>query len=359
MIKVRNYNEFFTILESHNNNLKDLSNLQTKNTTLSKSEGSYQTLVNQGSNNITNIHYLACDNYNLLLVAFNHKHQSKDQSKDQILADPFSQYYKIEEKMINNIYVGVLLVDLLKLVNELYPDLIEDNEYAQEIVSKKYQLRKTNVNDFKILGYFTNQNTFQITLQNKNSESLPDDLSKTIILFPTATTEIIEELMNNVEEKKITEDFKILFNKHLLTPILNFNTAFSKLQSISQIIPRNDVTDFEEPMSLIEILKYYHAGCRELGILGKLLKPSDTDDVVFNSINTLTGQRNLKIENFDKIYLTSWDTSGSDFKILSQMINEAYLIKRKARDGKHQRKTNRDDDSDKGARVHKKENLKY
>lgn len=353
MIKIRNYNEFSTILRSHNNNLNDLSNLKTKSTTLSKlTEEYYQTLVNKGSNNITNIHYLVWNNYNLLLIAFNHEYQPKDQI--------FAEYYKIEEKMLNNIYVGILLVDLLKLVSKLYPDLIEDNEYAQEIISKKYHLRKTSVSDFKILGYFTNQNTFQITLQNKNSGSLPDDLSKTIILFPTATTEIIEELMNNIEEKKITEEFKILFNKHLLIPILNFNTAFSKLQSIAQIIPKSDVTDFDEPMSLIEILKYYHSGCRELGILGKLLKPSDIDEVVFNNINTLTGQRNLRIENFDKIYLTSWNTSGSDFKILSQMINEAYLIKRKARDGKRQRqhKTN-NRDSDKGAQFHKKETLKY
>lgn len=352
MIKVRNFNEFSTIIKTQNNTSKEITAYLQK-TVLNKD--TTQTLINQENNNIINIHYLPYNIYNLLLVSLNHNYHSKNLDSNK-----YSKYYNTEDKIIDKICIGILLVDLLKLVSEICPDLIEGNNCIREIISKKYNLRNNSIDEFEILGYFTDQNTLQITLQCTDSTLLPTDLKKTIILFPTATTEIIEELMNNISKKKITDEFKKLFNEHLLIPIVNFCVTFSKFQSKAQITPKNNVVEFEEPMSLIEILKYYHSGCRELGILGKLLKPSETDDVVFNNINTLTGQRNLRIDNFDKIYLTSWNISGSDFKILSQMINEAYFIKRKGRDGKQQYKSVRDTNKDtsNSARVHKKKSLK-
>lgn len=321
MIKLRDFKEFTAILENYNKSID------------TSIQEPYKKLSEIETNNIINIQYLPCIAYNLLLVTYSNTYEYGYYQYHET-----ANYYGRSKKSTDDIYVGILTVDLLRMVNNICPEFLENNEGAFELIESKQKLDK--ISAYKVLGYFTNQNTLQITLKQKEDVVLPDDLSKTIILFPTATIDTIQSIMDNINNNKLETKFKNLTYMHLLSPLLKFTDAYNALQSISQIVPKDGLIEFDEPLCLIDILEHYHSGCKEIGLLGKLIKPNDKTDIVFDSMNTLSGQRNLNPAYFDKIHLSSWNDS-TDFQLLKCMINEAHYIKRKAKSTKNPKHTNK------------------
>lgn len=66
---------------------------------------------------------------------------------------------------------------------------------------------------------------------------------------------------------------------------------------------------FDEPKSLLTILKEHHENSRAYILLKELVKPNDMPIMLFNSLRQFgyKDECEIKIEYFDKIYLSSWN----------------------------------------------------
>jgi len=294
MIKIKNYNDFKTVLKQVDKNRST----------------AYQALLTTNYHpikHIQKIQYFNNKKYNLLVATLE-----------------FTDDNSFE-------YFGIRTYDLLEYVKNDNPNFVND-EYIEELLQVKNKITKTDLDNYIVLGYLNNSNSFQIIFRH-DGEKLPEDISNTIILLPSFSEETIRTFIDTLKENGISQDFKNQINTQLLVPLIEFNSAYNKLLNLSYIIPKDGKIKFDEPMSLIEILRKYHTESKTLGILGKMIKQSDEEDVLYSNVNCLEGQHNLKIENFDKIYFETWDIQN-DIKIISDMVEEAYLLKRKSNSNK-------------------------
>lgn len=248
-------------------------------------------------------------------------------------------------------YIGVMMTDILRLAKEYNSSYVQ-NEYVDKLFDTKKDYTKLALTHFTILGYFTHYNSLHITMP-KNT-NLPDDITQAIVLFPTYDFIINKNLVDwtcyLVGNTSYVPDNSSLINT-LITPLINFCTSYHKNQAISQLIPENGIVYFDDPMNLPEILKYYHPESPICGILNKLIKDNNKQDVLFSNLNCFSNQKDLNIEYFGNVYLDSWDIKN-DFHLLSSMVNEAYMLKRKSKNKAW--KLNKTHDRENISRNHKK-----
>lgn len=291
MIKITNQYELNTIMKTLDASLSD----------------AYTYLESSNKKKIEQIECLQKKNSNVLIVQLTN----------------YNNYNKI------NKYVGLLVSDLIQTVLTKYPEFITDNKCIDQLRNYKSRISNLKIEDYSILGYVTNQNKLQITM-HQNSK-LPNNISNTIILFPAYNSETITEFIENFEEENISDSVKNQIEDNIIIPLLKFNEAYNKLQGVSQIVSTNGIIYFDEPMSLFEILDHYHAGSKVIALLNKLIKPSQSPDVVFSDMDCFSGQRNLNVEQMDHLFLESWDTN-LDFTTINNIVNQAYFLRRKVND---------------------------
>jgi len=294
MIKITNQHELNTIMKTLDASLPD----------------AYVHLESSNKKIIEQIECLQNKNSNILIVQIQ------------------NQYLKNYDAKTNK-YVGILVSDLIQTILIKYPDLISEDKNINQLRNYKSRISNFKTEDYSILGYVTNQNKLQITMHQ--NLKLSEDISNTIILFPSYDSEIIMEFIENFQEENISDTVKNQIEDNIITPLLKFNEAYNKLQGVAQIVSAKGIIYFDEPKSLLEILDHYHTGSKTLALLNKLIKPSKVPDVVFSDIKCFCGQRNINIEQMDHLFLESWDTN-LDFTCINNMVNQAYFLRRKVND---------------------------
>lgn len=86
---------------------------------------------------------------------------------------------------------------------------------------------------------------------------------------------------------------------------------------------------FNEPQSLLSILKKYHSDTTTYRTLLHLVKPNEMPIMLFDSLRQFgyKDECEIKIEYFGKIYLKSWNLDPTYLNYVGDIVNNKYQAK--------------------------------
>ena len=229
---------------------------------------------------------------------------------------------------------GVKVGDVVKIFQQLYSETIDSEFNEREKVLLK-KILKTEVSD-KYTGVLCSTLGSRVTLIDQTSQikfqgkSFADKL----VLFGGASDihswfKIFHETRHThkVEAKIVIDDklrkfmgnFPDQINADLvkcLTNIYFFNLPYEESEEGLHI--------FEEPKSLLNILREYHPDDQLYYRIKNMIKPTDIKEILFKSLKNFEGKESeiFKLHTYDKIYLLQWD-ENKDLKTLNGIFYQS------------------------------------